>query len=156
MGPFVEKISIFLPVYASIIAVCSYIWIRKGIVFSFVPIISFTILIPVIFRSKVHIPYSFLFYFLSLLILSFVSVLDYAVTKTISAHRSTYSFYILQFLTGLVLFTSGVLLINVCYGVLNPGLSIIQSLLYGLKNGIPLGAGVITVILVLVQKDIKQ
>jgi len=156
LEPFIEKISIFLPVYASIIAVCSYVWIRKGIIFSFIPIISFTVLIPVIFRSKIHIHYSFLFYFLSLFVLSFVSVLNYAIMKTISTHRSTYSFYMLQFLTGLVIFTSGALLVNVCYGFFNSGLSILQSLLFGLKDGISLGTGIITVILVLAQKDIKQ
>jgi len=42
--PFFDRATFFMPVYASIIAICSYVWIRKGIAASFFAVVIFAVL----------------------------------------------------------------------------------------------------------------
>ena len=152
LGPFENGLSIFSAVYASIVAICFYVWIKKSIIFAFFPIVIFSIIIVKFFRdAPVTFP-RFFCTFISLLILSFFSVIGYAFSMVIRRHSTSYSFSILQFLVGLFIFVCGMVLVYISTNFCNPDLSLVMSLLAGIKEGLPLGCGVSVIIVMLSQK----
>ncbi len=152
MGPFVEKVSFFSAFYASIIAVCSYVWIRKKIIYAFLPVILFSVVIALLFKDETTMVCRFLYFFISLLILSFVSVIGYAIFKVIGKHSISNPLYILKFFVGLFIFVCGTFIIHILSGFFNPHLSVVQTLISGIKEGLLIGSAVTVVTIILSKK----
>lgn len=152
MGPSVERLSFFLPVYASIIAICSYVWIRKGIIFAFFPIILFTVIISIFYKGEITMGRRLLDFFLSLVFLSSASIISYAISKVIREYRSSYSFAILQFFVGLFVFICGMFIVHFISYFISHQMTMFQSIISGIGKGLLLGSGVIIVIIMLAQK----
>lgn len=152
MGPTVERISFFSPIYASLIAICSCLWIKKRIIFAFIPMVLFSVIIAIILKGESTVVCKFLYFFISLFILSFFSVIGYAFSKVIKKHGSSYSHYILKFFVGLFIFVCGMLIIHFFSGFLNSQITVVKSLISGIREGLLLGSGVTIVIIMLSQK----
>lgn len=152
MGPTVERISFFSPIYASLIAICSCLWIKKRIIFALFPMLLFSVIIAIFLKGEYTKIYKFLYFFISLLILSFFSVIGYAFLKVIKKHGISYSHYILQFFVGLFIFVCGMLIIHFFSGFLNSQITVVKSLISGVREGLLLGSGVTTVIIMLSQR----
>lgn len=152
MGPFVERLSFFSGIYASIIAVCSYVWIRKKIIFAFLPIILFSIIIAIFFKNEITMISRLLYYFMSLIILSSFSIITYAISKVIRKHNTSYSIYILQFFVGLFIFLCGMSIAHILSSFFNPQVTIVQSLISGVSEGLLIGSGVTIIVIMLSQK----
>ncbi|MCK4575768.1 hypothetical protein KAU34_05135 [candidate division WOR-3 bacterium] len=152
MGPFIEELSFNLAVFASIIAICSYVWIKRGIIYAFFPVIVSSVVIALFRNGEMSLIFKLIHYFISILILTFISVLIYAISKVIRKHGSSYHYFILQFFLGIFLFVLFTPLINIALGFLNPQVTIIHSLVSGIRDGLVLGSGVSIIVIILSQK----
>ena len=151
LQPFFDKNAFFMPVYASIIAVCSYIWIRKGIALSFFAVVIFAVLIAVFNRGEDSFVFSCVFYFSSILFLAFFSTLTFTIGKVIGKHRSSYYAYITQFFSGICIFIFGTLMLQLTRSLFDAQTSVVQSTICGIRQGLLLGSGVIIAIIMLPQ-----
>lgn len=156
MGPFVERLSFFLPLYASLISICSYVWIRKGIVYAVLPIIVFSLLISLYYKNALTIFSKIIYFFISIVVLSFTSILCYAFSKVIGKYRSSYTSYVLQFFIGLFFFVCALLIIHITRSFSVVQITMFQSAISGVREGLVLGSGVIIVIIILAQKMVQQ
>ncbi len=149
--PFFDRATFFMPVYASIIAICSYVWIRKGIAASFFAVVIFAVLIAVFNRGEDSFVFSCVFYFASILCLAFFSTLTFTVGKVIGKYRSSYYSFVVQFFSGISIFIFGTLMLQLTRSLFDIQLSVVQSIMCGIRQGLLLGSGVIISIIMLPQ-----
>jgi hypothetical protein len=153
MGPFVEKVSFFSATFASLIALSAFVWIRKGIVWGFIPIIVSSGIMVFLHRILPAVRLRFLYFFLCFFLLTFLSVLVYAVAKVSRRHSSSYARSIAVFFMAIIMFLGTMAIVDLLFGFLDPEMAMVQSLMQGIRSGTILGCGVSMVILLLSQRD---
>jgi hypothetical protein len=152
MGPFVEKISLFFPIFASLLGLSTYIWIRKGIIFSLVPILLSPLVLMLFFIPELSPRVRFFYFLISVFILTFVSILVYAVSKVVKKHSSSRVLSIVLFFVGILVFVLAFSVIDIVFSLFNPPTPLTKSLVHGVQGGLLLGSGVTIVVLLLVQR----
>jgi hypothetical protein len=152
MGPFVERISFFPAIYVSALAVCSFTWIRKKIIFAVFPMLIFASAFGFLMGNGNSAALTILYYFLSFFILSFFSVIGYSFSKVINTYGKSQVRYIIQFFTVLVIFICGMFLVQIVAYFFNPIPIISKFLLEGLRKGFLMGCGVSVAILFMSQR----
>jgi hypothetical protein len=153
MGPFAEEVSLVSGVFASLVAICSFVWIKKGIILGFIPIFAASILMVLLQGTMTVLRLRFFYFFASFLLLTFISILIYAMSKVSRKHGMSYGRSIALFFIGILIFIGGMGLIDFLFGFLNPELGMLQSLLRGIRSGLMLGSGVSIVVLLLSQRN---
>ncbi len=152
MGPNVRVVSFFPAIYASIITFCSFVWIRKKIIYALIPILLSSVVFAIFNKNGSPVIVKGIYFFVSLFVLSFFSVFGYALSKVIATYKPSRIGYFLRFFTGLFVFVCGMILVYIFSGFQDPETTIVKSILYGLGNGFPVGCGVISVIMMLSEK----
>lgn len=147
MGPFEEHISFFSAIYASAIAVCSFIWIRKKIIFAVLPMLIFASIFGFVFNTGSSSALTIFYYFLTFLVLSFFSVIGYAFSRVINNYGKSQVRYIIQFFTVLAIFICGMFMAQIVTYFFNPIPIISVFLVEGLRKGFLLGCGITVAIL---------
>jgi|GEM_PF-5060309 len=152
MGPNVRLISFFPAIYASVIALCSFVWIRKKIIYALIPVLLSSVVFATFGKNGSAVIVKGIYFFVSLFVLSFFSVIGYALSKVIATYKVPRIGYFLRFFTGLFVFVCGMILVHIFSGFQGPETTIVESILYGLVNGFPVGCGVISVIMILSER----
>lgn len=152
MGPFSEHVSLVSAVFASLIGICSFVWIKKGMILGFIPIFIATVLMVILQGSMAPLRFRFFYFFVSLVLLSFASVLIYAISRVSRKHGISYGRGIAIFFLGVLIFIAGMGLIDLFFGFLRSEIGVVQSLLLGIRSGLMLGCGVSVVILLFSQR----
>lgn len=153
MGPAAEEVSLLSPVFASLIGICSFIWIKRGIILGFIPIFAGTVLMLVLEGSMSTLRLRFFYFFFSFLLLTFVSMLVFAMAEASRKRGGSRGRTIALFFIGILAFVTGMGLIDFLFGFLNPDLGMVQALLLGVRSGLMLGCGVSVVVLLLSQRN---
>jgi hypothetical protein len=152
MGPFQEQVSLVSATFASLIAICTFVWIKKGIIFGFIPIFGASVLMVILQGIPGGLRFRFFYFFISFLLLTFISILVYALSRVSWKRGVSHARTMVLFFVGVAIFVGGMGLIDFLFGFLKPGIGMLQSLLLGARTGLMLGCGVSIGILVIAQR----
>lgn len=153
MGPFAENVSFVSATFASLIAICAFVWIRKGIILGFIPIFIASTVMVFLYGTEFSLRLRFFYFFASFLLLTFISILMYALSKVSRKHSVSYARTIALFFISVLIFMGGMALVDFLFGFLNTEIGMLQSLLLGIRFGLMLGCGVSITVLLLSQRD---
>ncbi len=153
MGPFTEHISLESAVCASLVAICSFVWIKKGMILGFIPIFIASVIMLLLHGSAASLRFRFFYCFISVLLLTFIAVFMYAISR-ISRRRSvSYARTVMLFFVSIIVFVGGMGLIEFLFGFLKPDIGMLKSFLLGVRSGLLLGCGVSVVVLLISQRN---
>ncbi len=153
MGPFAENVSFVSAIFASLIAVCAFVWIKKGIILGLIPIFIASTAMVFLYGTEFSLRLRFFYFFASFLLLTLSAILMYAMARISRRHSMSYVRTIALFFIGVLFFMGGMALVDFLFGFLNPEIGMLQSLLLGIRSGLMLGCGVSIVVLLLSQRD---
>ena len=126
--------------------------IEKGIILGFIPIFAASVLMVLLQGTMTALRLRFFYFFAAFFLLTFFSILIYAMSKVSRKQGVSYGRSIALFFIGVVIFIGGMGLVDFLFGFLNPELGMLQSLLRGIRSGLMLGSGVSIVVLLLSQR----
>jgi hypothetical protein len=152
MGPFTERLSYFFAITASLISICMYVWIERGIAFSMIPVLISAIILSIFYMAEESFRFRFFYFFVSILVLAFGSILTYSISKVSKKSGISHTRSIIIFFTGLVIFIAFLFIVDVFFSFLSPRISIVQGMISGVRTGLILGSGVSIVTLILSQR----
>jgi hypothetical protein len=120
MGPFAENVSLLSAVFASLISLCSFVWIKKGIILGCIPILVASVLMVFLSGTVDALRVRFFYFFASMFLFTFISILIYAISNVSRKHGVSYARTIAVFFVGVLFFVGGMGLIDFLFGFLDP------------------------------------
>jgi hypothetical protein len=153
MGPFTEHVSLVSAIFASLVAICSFVWIKRGMILGFIPIFIASVIMLLLHGSTATLRFRFFYFFISILLLTFIAICIYAISKVSRARSVSYARTVLLFFFGVIVFVGGMGLIEFLFGFLKPDIGMLKSFLLGVRSGLLLGCGISVVVLLISQRN---
>lgn len=153
MGPFTESVSLVSAVFASLVAICSFVWIKKGIILSFIPVFIASVVMLLLHGSIATVRFRFCYSFVSILLLTSIAILTYALFRVSRTRSISYVRTVMLFFVGVIVFTAGMGLIEFLFGFFMPEVGALKSFLLGISNGLMVGCGVSVALLLIAQRN---